>query len=254
SYSGADLDQHPVRDEKATLEPAFPEDIERIITDALLDDTRDMCGTMSLVASRFNIWARVFMVHTVVVRRRKNWKLRIREVALPNARCIRILVLNLPHIVGRVRRQLPDVELSLIRELLKASADVRHLSSLYLIWDGVWHIAPPSLRHLQHPEALLDLTVAAPPELNNQTPFNRFGQRCIPMIRHCVNLAYLTYASDRFPNPGMGYLVHLKATMMVVVSTYPLDPFDVRWIEFEQQRCPAYSAIYMPYWNQLVGG
>ncbi|KAJ7240997.1 hypothetical protein C8J57DRAFT_1527334 [Mycena rebaudengoi] len=158
---------------------------------------------MSLVASRFNIWARAFMVHTVVVRRRKNWKLRIREVALPNARCIRILVLNLPHIVGRVRRQLPDVELSLIRELLKASTDVRHLSvswnvlavldlecgalqlqSLYLIWDGVWHIAPPSLRHLQHPEALLDLTVAAPPELNNQTPFNRFGQRCIPMICH----------------------------------------------------------------------
>jgi hypothetical protein len=37
-------------------EPTFPEDIERTIIDVLLNDARDMCGTMSLVASRFHAW------------------------------------------------------------------------------------------------------------------------------------------------------------------------------------------------------
>jgi hypothetical protein len=40
----------------ADPKPAFPEDIERAINDALLNDARDMCGTMSLVASRFYAW------------------------------------------------------------------------------------------------------------------------------------------------------------------------------------------------------
>jgi hypothetical protein len=34
----------------------FPDDIERAIHEALLNDTKDMCYTMSLVASRFYAW------------------------------------------------------------------------------------------------------------------------------------------------------------------------------------------------------
>jgi len=41
---------------EAYQKPAFPEDIERAINQALLDDARDMCGTMSLVACRFYAW------------------------------------------------------------------------------------------------------------------------------------------------------------------------------------------------------
>jgi hypothetical protein len=40
----------------APIPKPFPEDIERTITGVLLNDARDMCGTMSLVASRFHAW------------------------------------------------------------------------------------------------------------------------------------------------------------------------------------------------------
>lgn len=193
---------------------------------------------------------------------------RIRDVALPNARFIRILVLNLPHRVCGGRGQLPDAELLLIRALLKASTDVKHLAvswniwavldlecgalqlkSLYLIWDGVFYISPPSLHNFQHPDALQNLTMGAPLDLNNQTLYQRFGRRYIPEMRHCVNLAYLTYASDRIPIPGVGSLVHLKGTMMVVVS---MLPFAVQWIERDKRRFPVYSAVSMPHWKQVL--
>jgi hypothetical protein len=40
----------------APIPKKIPEDIERTITDVLLNDARDMCCTMSLVASRFHAW------------------------------------------------------------------------------------------------------------------------------------------------------------------------------------------------------
>ncbi|KAJ7656799.1 hypothetical protein DFH06DRAFT_1473420, partial [Mycena polygramma] len=76
--------------------PKFPEDLERTITEVLLNDAADMCGTMSLLASRFHAWAIPFAFHTVVIHQRDDWMQRISECFLPNANTIHVLVLHLP--------------------------------------------------------------------------------------------------------------------------------------------------------------
>ncbi|KAJ7477654.1 hypothetical protein FB451DRAFT_1173199 [Mycena latifolia] len=115
----------------ATPDAFFPEDIERAINKVLLNDTREMCGTMSLVASRFR---------TCFIR-------------------ILVLDLDLPFTEGRGRSHLPEEELLLIRRVLEASGRIRHLavtwniwahlprecgalwlSGLYLIWHRGFHI------------------------------------------------------------------------------------------------------------------
>ncbi|KAJ7101483.1 hypothetical protein B0H15DRAFT_1017896 [Mycena belliarum] len=176
-------------------QPVFPEDIERTINEVLLRDTRDMCGTMSLVASRFNIWTKPISLHMVMVRRCDNWMERVCDWLLPNAAFVRILVLDMPSLQGRKRIPLPAEELGLIRRLLEASERVAHLAvtwniwsalqqecsalcleSLYLIWDHAYYKVPvPSLADLQYPTALRDLTISAPPDLKNPTPFRSWA-------------------------------------------------------------------------------
>ncbi|KAJ7657318.1 kinase-like domain-containing protein [Mycena polygramma] len=168
--------------------PTFPEDIERTINEVVLNDTRRMCGTMKLVASRFETWTKPIMFHTAVVRRRDNWMQRVEECLLPNGSLIRILVLDLG-LRGSEgyycqdplhRKKSSEKELSLLRRLLEACGQVNHLAvtwnvwdqlqgecgalrlkSLYLIWDGTFGNDAPSLDHLQHPADLEDLTLSA---------------------------------------------------------------------------------------------
>ncbi|KAJ6553150.1 hypothetical protein B0H19DRAFT_1263554 [Mycena capillaripes] len=111
-------------------ELALPEDIERAITEMLLSETRDMCGTVSLVASRFNTWSKPFKFRTVIVRQRKSWMKRISRVLLPNAHFIRVLAVDLPS----ERGQLPEKESFHIQRLLDASTHVSHLAVVWHIW------------------------------------------------------------------------------------------------------------------------
>ncbi|KAJ7221110.1 hypothetical protein C8J57DRAFT_1254119 [Mycena rebaudengoi] len=314
----------------AAVHPAFPEDLERVITEVLLNDTRDMCGTMSLVASRFHSWTTPFRFHTVAVRVRKICMRRLRHWVLPNAQFTQILVLDLPFKEGPRRGQWPDKMLACSRRLLVASGSVRHLArlasekplpdtggndhgrgftaddghlpwhlpfSLYpknsrhkaleelghprtfylvgngekylfwvmhtgtsqiatqsfnsimlygqiqvsvichepaptvvapsVIWDGAWYTSPPTLHGLQHPAALVHLTVSAPPDLRRPTTYQRCGLCYVPELAHCVNLAYLTYACKRVIRSGVADL-RLKGTMLVHLC---LGPHDLGWIK-----------------------
>ncbi|KAJ7268437.1 hypothetical protein C8J57DRAFT_1717189 [Mycena rebaudengoi] len=253
----------------ATLQPTFPEDLERVITEVLLSDARDMCSTMSLLASRFYSWTTPFRFHTVVVHRRKNWMRRIRDCVLPRARFIRILVLNLPFREGRRRGQCPDEALALIRCLLDASRSISHLAvtwniwsdlqiecgalrleSLYLIWDGAFYTSSPSLHCLQHPATLADLTVGAPSDLDKPMLPVWHPKRYLPALAPCVNLAYLTYVSDRTPFPSVAY-EPFRGTMLVLVCT---SPYDEQRIKRDTQRYPQYLAICVRHWNEVLIG
>ncbi|KAJ6601960.1 hypothetical protein DFH09DRAFT_1302141 [Mycena vulgaris] len=251
-------------------EPAFPEDIERVINEVLLDDTGDMCGTMSLVASRFHAWTKPVTFQTVIVRRHNNWMQRINDCLLSNASFIRILVLNLPSNEGRRRGQLSGEELSLIRRLLEASGRVKHLAvtwniwadlerecgalrleGLYLMWDGAFNIRSPSLNHLQHPSVLEDLTIYAPPNLYNPMPFRSRGQSFLPPTTQCVNLAYVTYAARLIPSPGVEAF-DLKGAMLVLVGrTEPYDHQDKK-IKEVRGRYPNFSTVCMRYSDQVL--
>ncbi|KAJ7268448.1 hypothetical protein C8J57DRAFT_1717192 [Mycena rebaudengoi] len=238
----------------ATLQPTFPEDLERVITEVLLTDARDMCGTMSLLASRFYPWTTPFRFHTVVVRRRKA------DAATSRLR---------PAPEGRRRGQCPDEALALIRCLLDASRSISHLAvtwniwsdlqiecgvlrleSLYLIWDGTFYTSPPSLHHLQHPATLADLTVGAPSELDKPMLPVWHPKRYLPALAPCVNLAYLTYVSDRTPFPSVAY-EPFRGTMFVLVCT---SPYDEQQIKRDTQRYPQYSAVCVRYWNEVLIG
>ncbi|KAJ7436066.1 hypothetical protein B0H11DRAFT_2111725 [Mycena galericulata] len=173
--------------------PAFPEDIERTINQVLLDDARDMCGTMSLVASRFYAWTKPITFRTVVVRRHNDWTKRIDEFLLPNASFIRCLA---------IPGSFSAAELSPVRLLLESARQVVHLAvtwslwaqlpsecgalgleSLYLIWDGVPPVSFPSLKHLERPTALKDLTIFAPADLRQLSSSRTWGSCTSPTRR-----------------------------------------------------------------------
>ncbi|KAJ6564077.1 hypothetical protein B0H19DRAFT_1258581 [Mycena capillaripes] len=257
----------------ATFQPSFPEDIERTITEVVLDLARDMASTMSLVASRFHAWTKPLTFHTVIVRRHDDWMQRISDCILPNASFIRILVLDLPFTQDEVRLQSSAVELSIIRQLLEACGRVRHLAvtwniwahlehecgvlelqSLCLVWDGAFFhgINAPSILHLRHPAALKDLTVSAPPDLQNPTPFRSWGELYLPTLtRENFNLAYVTYASNRLPVEGVGDSNLTWATLVIVGRKEPCD-FEEEALQWERNRCPNYSTVFMLDWSQVL--
>ncbi|KAJ7108192.1 hypothetical protein C8R44DRAFT_744138 [Mycena epipterygia] len=183
------IPQNPAYDMAAnevTPQPGFPDTIERTITSVRLHDSRDLCGTISLMAARFHAWTKPIAFH--LGRRHENdngWTQRINDLLLPNAHFTRVVALNL-------RDPLSDAELSHIQRLLEASKHVKHLAmgwnlwvhfplecgslhleSIYLIWDGAYDVSLPSSKNLQHPAALRDLT----------------GFLYLPATAHSVNLA-----------------------------------------------------------------
>ncbi|KAJ6517318.1 hypothetical protein C8R47DRAFT_1063006 [Mycena vitilis] len=221
----------------------LPEDLERLINEVVLKDSRDMCATMSLVASRFYFWTKPFQIHTVVIHQRDDWIQRVSDYFLPNASAIRTLVLNLPykHIYTR---EIPANELSLLRGLLEASGGVRHLAvtwniwaelstqsgalhveSLYLIWDGEFDADFPSLDHLQHPTALKDLTVYGPPSDREHVRFQIDVECFLPSTMGCDNLAYITYVAHRVPPIGLRY-PEGKSAMLVRLHRTELSGSD----------------------------
>ncbi|KAF9041991.1 hypothetical protein BDZ89DRAFT_1060032 [Hymenopellis radicata] len=259
-------------------ERRFPEDIERAINEALLKDldARDMRATMSLVAFRFHEWTKRIMFSTVIIRRRNNWTQRISELLVPNASSIRILVLNLHFTEGT----LSDYELSHIRRLLEAAEGVRYLAvpwnlwarlsrefgslqleSLYLIWDGTHPARPPSLKNLQHPALLTDLTMYAPPDPENPTPFRSGGERFLRLAdtRRCPKLAYVTYAADRTPGPTVGSLCEdiptLSGAMFVLVDIPAkyLDEEEDELVKDDKEMYPNFSTAYLPFSSQVLG-
>ncbi|KAF8217687.1 hypothetical protein K438DRAFT_1795490 [Mycena galopus ATCC 62051] len=260
--------------EVAAPKPIFPEDVERTINNALLSDDRDMCGTMALVSSRFYTWTKAIIFRTVVVRRHNSdWTKRISHFLLPNANLIHTLALDLPYILGEISTE----ELSLIRALLAASDRVRHLAvtwkiwaqlhrecgalqleSLYLMWDKNHPSSPPSLAHLQHPAALKDLTVYAPPDLRNLTPFRGIGDLYLPNTARCANLAYVTYAADRTPIPTIGSLCEdiptLRSAMFVLVDI-PEKFTDTEddLITEDKEVYPNFSTAYVRFSRQVLG-
>ncbi|KAJ7181203.1 hypothetical protein C8R46DRAFT_1071656 [Mycena filopes] len=260
-------------DNVAAAIPRFPEDIERTINDALLNDAKDMCGTMSLVASRFYTRTKLVTFRTVIVRRHDNWTKRITELSLPNANLIRTLVIDVPLAQGG---SLLDEELSHLRALVKASNGVRHLAvvwsiwarlnrevgslrheSLYLIWDRTHPATPPSFTHLQHPTALTDLTVYAPPDLTNPTPFRPWGELYLPDTVRCVNLAYVAYAADRTPLLTIGSLCEdipgLKAAIFILVDIpekYADSEDDM--VTEDREVYPNFSTAYLRYSYQVL--
>ncbi|KAJ6563671.1 hypothetical protein DFH09DRAFT_1158681 [Mycena vulgaris] len=259
----------------AGLQPIFPEDIERAINDALLNDARDMCGTMALVAPRFYAWTKPIAFRTVVVRRHKNWTQRINDLLLPNASFIRVLVLDLPF----AGVQLSDEELLHIQHLLEASAQVKHLAvswtiwahfplqcgsfeleSLYLIWDRNTPTTRPSLKNLQHPDTLIDLTVYAPADPSTITPFRPWGELLLPDTAKCTNLVYITYAADRTPMPTVGSLCEdipgLRSALFVLVDIpekYASDEDADDLVKDDLEVYPNFSTAYLRFSNQLVG-
>ncbi|KAJ7713853.1 hypothetical protein DFH07DRAFT_1016892 [Mycena maculata] len=258
-----------------TSGPAFPEDVERAINEVLLNDTREMCSTMSLVASRFQAWTKPIMFHAVIVRPRRNWLQRISQSLLPNADLIHILVLDLPFTErGSRYPRLSDKESSHIRRLLQASQRVRRLAvtwniwaeferecgalqleSLYLIWDRIDGSDRPSLNHLQHPSALQDLTVYAPYRLRSPQDHWRPGVLCLPQMTHCVNIAYVTYATDLWSEAlrTVGEL-YLKRTIFILVDMYKdiyAPPYD-GLIARLRERNPNFSTAYLRFYSQVL--
>ncbi|KAF8156353.1 hypothetical protein K438DRAFT_1777439 [Mycena galopus ATCC 62051] len=257
----------------ASPDPAFPEDIERAINEVLLSDTKDMCGAMSLVASRFYSWTKPVTFRTVIVRRANNWMQRISDCLLPNTSFIRILVLDMPFKQNGGRGELPEEELSLIRQLLEACEGVRHLAvtwniwahlerecgalrleGLYLRWDGVAccfpQIFPPALDHLRHPGALEDLTLCAPGDLYSNLRC-RFGETYLPPTGQCVNLAYVTYASRQWPGRGVDP-TNLKGAMHVLIGRTHLFDFEESRMKEIREYYSNFSIACVRNWDQVL--
>ncbi|KAJ7108181.1 hypothetical protein C8R44DRAFT_884944 [Mycena epipterygia] len=229
---------------------------------------------MSLVASRFHAWTKAIRFHTVVVRRHDNYDLtqRINDLLLPNTHFIRVLALDL-------RGPLSDAELSHIRRLLDASKYVKHLAvgwniwahfaldcgalyleSIYLMWEGAYDVLPPSLQHLQHPAALRDLTVYAPPDLHNPTPFRAWGFLFLPATTHCANLTCVTYAADRTPIPTVGSLCEdlpgIKGAMFVLVGIpeeYANAEYEDELVKEDKEVYPKFCTAYLRLSGQVLG-
>ncbi|KAJ6566119.1 hypothetical protein B0H19DRAFT_1257394 [Mycena capillaripes] len=260
----------------ANSNPTFPEDIERIINEVLLNgyDARHMCATMSLVAPRFHAWTKPITFRTVVIRRHNNLLIRINGL-LPYASCIRILAIDLPSI----RAQLSEEELLHIRRLLEVSVHVRHLAvdwnlwaqfclecgaleleSLYLIWDRGLPTSTPSLERLQHPSILTDFTIYAPPDRNYRIIWRREGVLFLPPLASFVNLSYVTYAADRTPYPSVSPLCddipHLKGSRFVLVDIpeeYSKEAMEEEMITGDMDIYPHFSAAYLPHASRVLG-
>ncbi|KAJ7075290.1 hypothetical protein B0H15DRAFT_867287 [Mycena belliarum] len=252
-------------------QPAFPEDIERIINDMLLSDAREMSGTMSLVAPRFHAWTRPATYRTIVIRRCDDWIHCVKEFLLPNAGLIRCLAIPLT---------LSDEEHDPIRALLNATHGVEHLAvswtlwtqlpkecgalrlaSLYLSWD-LAAAAAPTLAHLQHPTLLTDLAIYAPPVLNNLTPFHP-ATLYVPDLAHCTRLSYVTYAAKAYPVIGrtVGNLCEevpdLRGAMFVWVNIPEAclreESTETMWIEGDLEDYAQFSMAHLEHAHQLLG-
>ncbi|KAJ7663323.1 hypothetical protein DFH06DRAFT_1324795 [Mycena polygramma] len=192
-----------------TTDPRLPQDIERVITEVVLNDHSDMAGTMSLVAARFRTWAKSEALRTVVIRQREHWIQRISDLFLPNAHLIQILVIDLPS-------TLFEEELLHIQRLLQGAEKVKHLAvgwhiwehfvecgflqleSLCLMWDETRQMVAPSLGHLQHPSALRDLTIYAPPRptcIDARNPSWARFHLPVTLSEDFPDLGSLTYAA-----------------------------------------------------------
>ncbi|KAJ7429802.1 hypothetical protein B0H11DRAFT_2400680 [Mycena galericulata] len=242
---------------------------------------------MSLVASRFHTWwvsltacrrsqyntvcnrTKPVMFHTAIVRRHNNWMRRISDCLLTNASFIHVLVLDLPLTQGGVRGQLAEEELSSIRQLLKATGRVRHLAvtwnvwaylqrecgalrleSIYLIWDRACNVLEPSLHHLQHPAVLKDLAIYAPCSLPYPDWWRR-AQLFLPATTQCVNLAYVTYATDSIPWPGVQDS-KLKWAMLVLLGRTEPHEDQAQSIKTIREKYPNFSAVCMQYFRQVL--
>ncbi|KAJ7174531.1 hypothetical protein C8R46DRAFT_1189296 [Mycena filopes] len=262
-------------------EPVFPPDVERTVNEVLLKETRGMCTAMSLVASRFYAWTKPIMFHTVIVRPHKNWVERVNDWLLPNANLIHVLVLDLPNVTeGKFgdghRERFSAEETTAIRRLLHAAGGhVKHFAvtwniwahlegecgaipveSLYLIWDRAMYVGGPSLRNLQHPLVLKDLTVYAPRDLGlrgySVSMFRQSTENYCPHTRHCPNLAYVTYAAhsaEGVNERGWG----LKGSMFVHVgSRFLTAEEESERIKEEKERYPNFSTAYVGSLRELL--
>ncbi|KAJ7459353.1 hypothetical protein FB451DRAFT_1563719 [Mycena latifolia] len=255
--------------------PGSIEDIERTITEEVLDDSRyarhdvPRGFTISCVSG----WQDE--TEHILVHRRNDWVKRISDIFLPNAAFIRVLVLHL-HLI---RGPLSEEELPYVRRLLEASDHVGHLAvvwsisrlhrecgalqleSLYLIWDREHEMQPPSLTNLQHPGTLKDLTMNAPADLQNLISWRSSGELYVPDTTHCVNLTYVTYAADTPPTSSLGYLCedipNIKGVMFVRVDIPEKFMNEAEDSEFElmkhEESCyPNFSTAYLPHSWQLL--
>ncbi|KAJ7655985.1 hypothetical protein DFH06DRAFT_474550 [Mycena polygramma] len=257
-------------------EPTFPEDIERVITETLLDDAEYMSATMSLVGVRFYVWTKPKKLRTVILRRHDNFVEQIFEHLLPNARFIRVLAVNLLLKEG----ELSDTEVSHIQQLLRTALNVNHLAiswhlwarlehecgalrlqSIYLMWDGVWPhprppvLATPSLQLLKHPTELQDLAIYAPTHVDDPVAFCT-GKLYLPATRHCPNIAYMTYAADRMPATMASLCENHRAAVMFVRVDLLEQCIDVKTgnhIKAEKERFPNLSTAYIPQSSQVLG-
>ncbi|KAJ7657313.1 hypothetical protein DFH06DRAFT_1328128 [Mycena polygramma] len=267
----------------ASPQPTFPEDIERAVNEVLLSDTREMCRTMRLVASRFETWTRPVMFHTAVVHRHNDWMQRVRESLLPNGSLIRILVLDLAlgdfdALMGRPGEKSSEEELSLLRRLLSACGQVNHIAvtwniwsqlqsecgalpfqSLYLMWDGEFagDSGAPSLDHLQHPEVLKDLTISAPGDLRGPS-WSPTSYLSLPpreqTLAQCVNLAYITYASDQSPVISVASF-EVEWTTLVLTKRPGGKPYHAEEetsLQRDRDRYPNHSIVCMEEWDQVL--
>ncbi|KAF7338743.1 hypothetical protein MSAN_02196700 [Mycena sanguinolenta] len=252
-----------------TSNPIFPEDIERTIIEVLLADARDMRCTIASLSSRFYAWTKPIIFRTIVVRRHNDWTKRISDLLLPNAGLIHTLAIDL-------KGQLSNDELSHVHALLTAADQIRHLAvgwpiwiqlsrecgalrleSLYLMWDRTHKVPAPSLTHLQHPAALKDLTVYAPPNIQNPTPFRPWGEFYLPDTARCVNLAYVAYAADRTPIPTVGSLCedipNLRAAMFVLVDISEQYAGEDALVTEDKALYPNFSTTYLRFSQQVLG-
>lgn len=109
----------------------------------------------------------------------------------------------------------------------------------------------PSLDPLQHPTMLRDLTVYAPAALYFLTPFRSFAELLLPATEQCASLAYVTYATDRPPSPGVAG-VAVKRTMLVLVGKTELNRFEADMVQRTRQLYPNFSSRCLSDWNQLL--
>ncbi|KAJ7100968.1 hypothetical protein B0H15DRAFT_796626 [Mycena belliarum] len=204
---------------------------------------------MSLVAARFHSWTKPLAFRTVRIHRSNNWTQRINNWLLPNADFIRTLVLDLPLTQDGYRSEVPAEELAILRALLEAAGGVRHLAvtwniwaylqsecsalqlrRLYLIWDGAYKISAPSLKSLQYPDALVDLTFCAPTGLEYEELWYPLGEYLLPAIGHCANLAYATYAANSIPDGFVS--LGVKGAMIVLLGRTEPYEHDTSYMKY----------------------
>ncbi|KAJ7178283.1 hypothetical protein C8R46DRAFT_1188296 [Mycena filopes] len=251
--------------------PIFPDDIERAINQDVLDGNPDMWATMSAVASRFHTWTKPTTFSTVIISKRSDLTERIESYLLPNARFIRVLVIDTFFAdFGELeaRTQVLPAELKSMSDLLDASIRVRHLcvtwniwtelrpkfgalrlESLYLRWDGALgrEIDVPSLGDLQYPDMLKDLTVLAPVDLENPMPFRPWGQLLLPTrSQEGISLDYVTFASVREPRPGVENLGRKGSTLVLIRKTESSKKI------FEYEVGKKFSIVYLRSAGELL--